>query len=250
MKLMYGPPLFHLLLYFASHTLGVRIESVPAVNSDGLIQMELEQSVSLVCQPEGVLETDEELVWLRNGAAVSLKEGNTKGRSQVCVTPVISGDNEATFTCHLRKNATISASVTLNVTYPPQLSGSQEISIEEEETLVLGCDIWANPQVSSLSWMLNGSTVDLLEGVFTVTNDGFTSQLSTNRVEKNLHEGTYQCIAHSSMYGRYDQVFYVTVTERTIKFPLMPLIAGLVVVFLTTLLAVASRWKNIRKCCK
>ncbi|XP_060910887.1 transmembrane and immunoglobulin domain-containing protein 1 [Labrus mixtus] len=250
MKLMYGPPLLHLLLYFASHTLGVRIESEPAVNSDGLIQLELEQSVSLVCQPEGVLETDEELVWLRNGAAVSLKEGNTKGGSKVCVTPVIAGDNEATFTCHLRKNATISASVTLIVTYPPQLSGSQEISIEEEETLVLVCDVWANPQVSSVSWMLNGSTVDLLEGVFTVTNDGFTSQLSTNSVEKNLHEGTYNCSAYSPMYGQHDRLFDVTVTEKTIKFPLMPLIAGLVVVFLTALLAVASRWKNIRKCCK
>lgn len=35
--------------------------------------------------------------------------------------------------------------------------------------------------------------------------------------------------------------------EKVIKFPLMPMIAGLVVVFLTALLAVFSRWSRITK---
>lgn len=35
--------------------------------------------------------------------------------------------------------------------------------------------------------------------------------------------------------------------EKTMKFPLIPIIAGLVVVFLTLLLAFASRWKKIAK---
>ncbi|XP_041657576.1 transmembrane and immunoglobulin domain-containing protein 1 [Cheilinus undulatus] len=250
MKLMFRLPLFYLSLCFTGQTLGVRIDSVPATNSEGVIQLEVDMTVSLVCHSEGVSETEQELVWLRNGAAVSLKEGNTKSSSKVCITPVIREDDGATFTCRLKKNSTIGSSITLDVTYPPELSGSQEITVEEEERLVLSCDIQANPQVTSVSWMLNGTTVDLLEGIFTVTSDGFTNQLATSSVERSLHEGTYQCIAHSSKYGQYTRIFHVTVTDKTMKFPLMPIIAGIVVVCLTAILAVASRWKKITKCCK
>ncbi|XP_070699714.1 transmembrane and immunoglobulin domain-containing protein 1 [Pempheris klunzingeri] len=251
MKLMTASPLFHLFLCCATQTLGVQIQSVPDINGEGVIHTELTKIVSLVCQSDGgsEAEAEEELVWLRNDAAVSLKEGNKNGRSTVCVTPIIHEDNGANFTCHLRKNATASASVTLNVTYPPQLTGSENVTVEEEAVLVLRCDIWANPPVSSLTWTLNGSKVDLLAGAFTVTNDGFTSQLSAERVEKSLHEGTYQCSADSPIYGGHRKLFHVTVTAKTMKL-MMPIIAGLVVVVLTALLAVASRWKKIATCCK
>ncbi|XP_074466251.1 transmembrane and immunoglobulin domain-containing protein 1 isoform X2 [Sebastes fasciatus] len=252
MKLMFRPLLLHLLLYCATQTSGVKIQSVPEVNSEGVIQTELEKTVSLVCQSDGGNETqaDEELVWKRNGAVISLTEGNKKGRSSVCVTPIIYEDNGATFTCHLSKNATVTVSVTLNVTYRPELSGSEEVAVEEEAVLVMQCDIWANPPVLSVSWTLNGSAVDLLAGGFSVTNDGFTSRLTTNSVEKSLHEGTYQCTAKSPIYGGHSKQFSVTVTEKTLKFPLMPMIAGLVVVCLTVILALASRWNKITKCCK
>lgn len=251
MKLMCRP-LFHLLLVCATRTLGVRIQSVPEVNSEGVIQTELQKTVTLVCQPDGGDEpqADEELVWLRDDAVVSLKEGNKNGRSSVCVVPVIYEDNGATFTCHLSKNATVRASVTLNVTYPPQLSEPKNMTVEEEAVLVLQCDIQANPPVSSVSWTLNGSKVDLLAGGFMVSNDGLTTQLSANSVEQSLHEGTYQCTADSPIYGGHSQLFHVTVTEKTMKFPLMPMIAGLVVVCLTGILAVVSRWEKITKCCK
>ncbi len=75
--------------------------------------------MSLICQPDGgrgTEEAEEELVWLRNGAVVSLTEENKMGRSSVCVTPVIYEDNGANFTCYLSTNATATASVTLNVT--------------------------------------------------------------------------------------------------------------------------------------
>lgn len=76
------------------------------------------------------------------------------------------------------------------------------------------CDIWANPPVLSVSWTLNGSAVDLLAGGFSVTNDGFTSRLTTNSVEKSLHEGTYQCTAKSPIYGGHSKQFSVTVTGQ------------------------------------
>ncbi|KAK5858504.1 hypothetical protein PBY51_002638 [Eleginops maclovinus] len=250
MELMFRPLLFHLLLYCATQTSGVIIQTVPPSNSEGIIETQLDKTVSLVCQPDGSHEADEELLWLRNGAAVRLTEENKMGRSSVCVTPVLYEDNGATFTCRLRKNATAMASVTLNVSYPPQLSGSEEVSVEEQSMLVLLCDIWANPSVSSVSWSLNGSAVDLLAGGFSVTNDGFTSTLTADRVEESLHEGTYQCTAVSPIYGTHSRQFIVTLTEKTLKIPLMPFVAGLVVVFFTALLAFASRWSRIRKWCK
>nr|XP_020453995.1 transmembrane and immunoglobulin domain-containing protein 1-like [Monopterus albus]XP_020453996.1 transmembrane and immunoglobulin domain-containing protein 1-like [Monopterus albus] len=252
MKLMSRAPLFHLLIYCATQTFGVKIKSVPEVNSEGVIETKLEETVSLLCLPDGASEdqTDEQLVWLRNGAMVSLREGNNKGSSNVCITPVILEDNGATFTCHLSRNTTVSASVTLNVTYGPLLSGSEQITVEDESVLVLQCDIWANPPVSFVLWTLNGSAVDLVAGGFTVTHDAFTTQLTTNKVKKGVHEGTYQCKADSPLYGNYSKFFHVTITEKTMPFPLFPMIAGLVVVCLTAILAVVARWGIIIKHCK
>lgn len=190
------------------------------------------------------------------------------------------------------------------------LSGVEEVEVEEEAMLVLQCDVQANPVVS-VSWQQEGSLLDLSKGGFTLTNDGFTTQLTVNRVNRRLHHGTYQCITVSSIYGTSSKLFQVTVngqytqpqfclchiyilnrgvflrfvwylnllinawkdksindihpkkvsislsyliswrlppsTEKTLKFPLMPLVAGLVVVACTTLLAIMSRWKKIAK---
>ncbi|XP_069001684.1 transmembrane and immunoglobulin domain-containing protein 1 [Embiotoca jacksoni] len=251
MKLIFKTTFFYLLLFCVTKTLGINIQSVPEVNSEGVVQVELKKTVSMVCRPDGGSDTeaDEELVWLRNGALVALKEGNKKGGSSVCVTPVVHEDNEATFTCYLSRNDTFRASVTLNVTFGPQLSGSEEVTVEKEAELVLRCDIWANPPVSSVSWTLNGSKVDLLAGGFSVTNDAFTSQLKTSSVEDSLHEGTYQCTAHFPMHGEHSKLFHVTATEKTLKFPLMPMIAAVVVLCFTALLAIVSRWDKITKCC-
>lgn len=109
-----------------------------------------------------------------------------------------------------------------SVTYPlrcspsdaPQISGSDYVMVEEEAELLLQCDIWANPPVSSVSWTLNGIRVDLEAGGFTVSNDGFKSRLSANKAEKRLHEGTYQCSASSSIYGVHTKLFYVTLTGQ------------------------------------
>lgn len=161
----------------------------------------------------------------------------------------------------------------------PDISGSEEITVEEEAELYLECNTWANPQVSSVLWKFNESKVDLLSGGFTVTTDGFKTNLYVHKVERSSHQGTYQCSVESPMYGAHSKIFYVTVTgltgfdvdflilfgcknyekmgidffysstssDKTLKFPMMPIIAGSVVVFLTLVLAIASRWKRIAK---
>ncbi|XP_034033334.1 transmembrane and immunoglobulin domain-containing protein 1 [Thalassophryne amazonica] len=237
------------LLYCTTHASGVTIWSEPAFDGEGIIGTELNSAVSLICQTSPGTLSEEELVWLRNNARVSLLEGNKNGRSGVCVTPVTHEDNSATFTCYMARNASVTASVTLNVTYPPMLSGTDKIAIAEGGSFVLRCDTWANPPVSSVTWLLNGTTVDLL-GDFSITTDGRTTQLIAKRVKKSVHEGSYECVALSPKYGKFSKMFEVTVNEKRLPFPLFPMIAGLVVVLCTLLFAVVSRRKKIAKCCK
>ncbi|KAM4620347.1 transmembrane and immunoglobulin domain-containing protein 1 [Polymixia lowei] len=248
MKCILKISLLHVLLCSVTQTLGIKIQSNPEVNIEGLVQTELNKTVSLTCLSEGA-EAEKQLVWLRNGALVQLMEGNIYGSSSLCVTPVTHEDNAATFTCQLKGDASVNASVTLDVKYAPMLSGMRELTVEEEAGFVLQCDVRANPPVS-VSWQRNGTLLDLSTGGFTVTNDGLMTQLTVNRVDRSVHQGTYQCETVSPIYGTSSKSFQVIVTDKTLKFPLMPMVAGIVVVLCTSLLAIVSRWKKIVKCCK
>lgn len=248
MKFMLVPVLFSWLFHCTTSQSDLTIESNPVANADGFIHAELQDTVSLTCKTD--IFGDNELAWLRNDAKVSLPEGNKQGQSRLCISPVILEDTAATFTCYRAKNISDKVSVILNVTYAPALTASEEVTVEEEATLVLQCDINALPPVSSVAWILNGTVVNLGTGRFTITNDAFTSKLSTDRVDRRLHEGSYQCVVESPMYGTQTKTFTVAVTAKTLKFPLFPMIAGIVVVCLTAILAVFSRRKKIAKCCK
>lgn len=107
--------IFTYLTHFPSllHPKAIDIQSNPGIDSENVIHVDLKGPVSLVCTLDS--QPDEELVWLRNDAVVQLKEGNKKGHSTVCVTPIYE-DNGATFTCYQKENSTVRASVTLNVT--------------------------------------------------------------------------------------------------------------------------------------
>ncbi|MEQ2261186.1 hypothetical protein XENORESO_006909, partial [Xenotaenia resolanae] len=72
------------------------------------------------------------------------------------------------------------------------ISGLEEVTVEDGESLVLQCHMRANPMVTSVTWKLNGSLVDLLTSSFIITSDGITSKLQINKVERSLHEGLYQ----------------------------------------------------------
>ncbi|XP_043995705.1 transmembrane and immunoglobulin domain-containing protein 1 [Gambusia affinis] len=249
MKLMVSIPLLFLLPSYASQTSVIRIDSTPIPSTEGVIQTETQETVSLLCILSGTPD-DKELVWLRNGAMIKLDDGNKENGSSVCIHPVIHEDEGATFTCQLKSNSSHSASVTLNVTYHADLNGTEEVTLEEEESLNLQCDMRANPLVTSVTWKLNGTIVDLSTGGFIISNDGFNTKLHVKRVDRSLHEGEYQCTVTSPVYGDRNKIFHVTVTDKTIKFPLVPMIAGLVVVGLTALLAIVSRWRMIARCCK
>lgn len=101
----------------------------------------------------------------------------------------------------------------------PNLFGSEDVTVEEDAVLLLQCNTLANPQVTSVSWTVNGSKVDLEESAMAETNDGLTSKLIANKVERRLHEGTFKCSANSPTYGMHTKTFYVKVTGQ---FPRSP----------------------------
>uniref|UniRef100_A0A3B5MHE6 Ig-like domain-containing protein n=1 Tax=Xiphophorus couchianus TaxID=32473 RepID=A0A3B5MHE6_9TELE len=238
MKLMVSIALLFLLPSYAI----VHIESTPKPSTDGVIQTETEKIVSLVCILTGTVD-NKELEWRRNGAVIKLDDGNKENRSSVCINPVIYKDEGAKFTCQLKMSI-----VFLKFCSDlAEISGSENVTLEEEESLDLQCDMRANPLVTSVTWKLNGALVDLSTGGFIVSNNGVNTKLHVKKVDRSLHEGEYQCTIASPAYEERSRTFQVTVTDKTLKFPLMPMIAGLVVVGLTALLAIVSRWRIIAR---
>ncbi|XP_036380298.1 transmembrane and immunoglobulin domain-containing protein 1 [Megalops cyprinoides] len=236
-----------LLLYFSPHLTAVRVVSSPQANS-GLISTEVEGTVSLTCHSEGV-ESTEELMWYRDKGLVELKDGNRVSQSSLCLSPVSKGDDGVTFTCRLRRDTSANASVQLDVRFPPDLFGNHTVMVEEDSDMTLTCDIHANPQVT-VSWQRDGVELDLGIGGYMLFQDSMEARLSISRVKRNNHQGKYSCVALSPQYGERTKSFQLIVNDKTMKFPLGPIIAGVVVVFCTTVLAIVARWQRITKCCK
>ena len=82
--------------------------------------------------------------------------------------------------------------------------------MEEQETLVLLCDMYANPAVI-VSWEFNGTQLEHTTGKVIVTNDGFTSKLTVNNLDMDLHQGTYICETNSAKHGKQRRTFNVDV---------------------------------------
>ncbi|KAJ8386230.1 hypothetical protein AAFF_G00175500 [Aldrovandia affinis] len=231
-----------LLLYYAPRLAAVRVDSTPQADGGSII-VQPEDTVSLTCLVEED-ELEKELQWFRDGGLVRLEEGNRLNHSSLCISPVSKNDNRVTFTCQLKEDACANNSVQLDVRFPPELSGTEAVATEEDSDVVLTCDIHANPQVT-VSWLQDGGELDMEIGGYVLSQDGMKAQLSIANVKRSLHEGTYTCMATSSEHGNRTKSFELTVGDKTMKFPLGPIIAGLVVVFCTAVLAFLSRWKRI-----
>lgn len=239
--------LFHLVLCCATQELGVTITSQTHTDNSGVIQAVRNSTVGLKCEATGSTWATEDLVWKRNELTVDLQDKPRQGQSYICVTSVDIADDGVTFTCHLGKNSSASDSVTLNVEYEPQDLKSENVTVEEEAELRLTCDIKANPTIHKVSWTKDGQSIDLEDKSLSVITDGRTSQLTTKRVERSMHEGIYECLPEYKGII-LTKMFTVTVKDKTMKFPLWPMVTGIVVVVLTLALAVASRWRKIARC--
>lgn len=293
---------------------GVHIQADPGVNSDGVIEIELDKVVSLLCRHESLGGASEELVWLRDGAAVQLKEGNKQGNSSVCVKP-IHDDNGATFTCHQRQNSSISASVTLNVT-------CESMKTRQFREWLVSTDavLWTSYAEKVSSVMFPSSPAAALRSSGRHSGGGSSARpglwhlgqpagvgcdLDSERKQRGPRRerldadqrrlpqqaehwegGERQTWGHIPVFhdlflqallpdlhcqanrsvdresflleirffsssrllpGSIPPSLSLASVDKTIKFPLMPMIAAIVIVVLTLILAVLSRWKRIMK---
>ncbi|XP_007237986.3 transmembrane and immunoglobulin domain-containing protein 1 [Astyanax mexicanus] len=208
----------------------------------------LGSTVTLSCEVQNS-DGEEELQWSRNSGLVDLQEGNRLSQSHLCVQNLTRDDHQVKFTCQLKRNASVSSSVKMSVLYPPILSGEENVTMEETRESEISCPVQANPQVT-VSWLRNGVAVDLLKEGYTLYQDSSVAKLIITKPDREQHQGTFTCIAESSVFGNMTKFIHVKVVDKTMAFPLGPLIAGCVVILCTVLLAVLSKWSQIAKCCK
>lgn len=239
-----------LLLCFVSLVRAVTIESCPLANGN-IILTKAEETITLTCVTDhGIDPSDQnELQWYRNSAQVDLNESNRLYQSSLCVQPITKEDNGVIFTCQLKGDASVNSSVELDVQFAPDLNDTEELIVEKQSDVVLSCETRANPAVTMV-WKKDGEVLDLTTGGYTTTSDGITSKLSMRNVKREVHEGTYTCEITSSVFGIRSNTFKITVEDKTLQFPQGPIIAGVVVVASTIILAIISRFDKILKWCK
>ncbi|NWX05316.1 TMIG1 protein, partial [Caloenas nicobarica] len=202
-----------------------------------------DQSVSLSCLVQSSSQ-DEELLWYREDGQVNLEDENKVNVSNICIYPVTESDNGVTFTCMLARDESVQVSVTLDVQFPPQLSGEESLQIEEDKDVTLSCNSKSNPQSQAI-WYKDNTTLTLQQDRYKVYQTSEVFQLSITKAQKS-DNGTYTCVLQSS-WGEYRKDFHLTVEDKKTPFPTEAVIAAAVVVTITILFGIVARRDKIFK---
>ncbi|XP_005439808.2 transmembrane and immunoglobulin domain-containing protein 1 [Falco cherrug] len=203
-------------------------------------------AVSLSCLVQNSSQP-EELLWYRGAGKVDLKDGNKVNISNICISPVTESDNGVIFTCKLARDQSVQVSVTMDVQFPPQLTGEESLQTEEEKDVTLTCQTKSNPQAQTM-WYKNNIILTLQQNRHQLYQTSEVSQLSIYKVQ-NSDNGTYTCVVNSTLgEGRKD--FHLIVEAKTPVFPKEAVIAAVVVVTLTVLFGIVARKDKIFKCFK
>ncbi|NWH56551.1 TMIG1 protein, partial [Geococcyx californianus] len=230
------------LCFLACTTTGLEL-SVNNHAADFSLSVQLGPPVSLSCLARNSSQ-DEELIWYRGDGKVDLKDGNKMNISNICISPVTESDNGVTFTCKLARDTSVQVSVTLDVQFPPQLSGEEYLQIEEDKDVTLSCNAKSNPQAQA-AWYKNNSILTLQQNRYQLYQTSEVFQFSIKKVQKS-DNGTYTCVLKSSLdEGRKD--FHLIVEDRKPVFPKEAIIAAVVVVMLTVLFGIVARKDKICK---
>ncbi|KAM6373134.1 transmembrane and immunoglobulin domain-containing protein 1 isoform 2-T2 [Pluvialis apricaria] len=202
--------------------------------------------ISLSCLVQNSSEA-EELLWYRGDGQVDLKDGNKVNISNICVSPVAESDNGVIFTCKLARDRSVQVSVTLDVKFPPHLTGDESLQVEEEKDITLSCNAKSNPQAQT-TWYKNNSPLILEQNRYQLYQTSEVFQLSIIKVQKR-DNGTYTCMVKSPLgEGRKD--FHLIVEDKKPVFPKEAVIAAVVVVTVTLLFGIVARKDKIFKCFK
>ncbi|XP_041919869.1 transmembrane and immunoglobulin domain-containing protein 1-like [Alosa sapidissima] len=232
-------------------TAGMRVVLSP-LDTEGSVSARVGGVVSLNCSAEGggVSEQSEELEWHRNGQLLKLDPHNHFSPSRLCVQNVTTDDHQVTFTCHLKRNPTVAASAEIKVHFPPDLSGSEDVNVQESQDASLYCSVWAYPQVA-VTWLRDDQPLYLVgQRRYTLYQDSREARLTITGAQRELHQGRYSCVTRSWEFGERSKTFHLLVEDKKMAFPLWPMVAAGVVVTLTAALAVVARWDNVSKCWK
>ncbi|NXK20973.1 TMIG1 protein, partial [Arenaria interpres] len=200
-------------------------------------------SVSLSCLVQNSSQ-DEKLLWYRGDGQVDLKDGNKVNISHICISPVTESDNGIAFTCRLARDKSVQVSVTLDVQFPPQLTGEESLHIEEEKDVTMSCNAKSNPQAQT-AWQKNNDLLTLEQGRYQLYQTSEVVQLSITKVQKS-DNGTYTCVVTSSL-GEGRKNFHLIVEDKTPVFPKEAVIAAVVVVTVTVLFGIVARKDKIFK---
>ncbi|XP_062408848.1 transmembrane and immunoglobulin domain-containing protein 1-like [Sardina pilchardus] len=228
-------------------TAGTRVVLSP-LDTEGSVSARVGGAVSLNCSAESG-GTSEELEWHRDGQLVRLDPHNHFSPSRLCVQNVTMDDHQVTYTCHLKKNPAVAASVEIKVHFPPDLSGIEYVKVQETKDVSLRCSVWAFPQVA-VTWLRDGQPLYLVAHRYTLYQDSREARLTITGVKRETHQAQYSCVTRSWEFGERSKLFHLLVEDKTMDFPLWPMVAAGVVVVLTALLALVSRWNKVSKCWK
>ncbi|NXR76665.1 TMIG1 protein, partial [Pycnonotus jocosus] len=211
--------------------------------ADFTLSTELGPAISLSCLVHNSSQ-DEELLWYRGDGQVDLKDGNKVNISNVCISPVNESDNGVTFTCRLARDKSVQVSVTLDIQFPPQLSGEETLHVEEEKDVTLTCNSKANPQ-AHCTWYKDNQNLTLQASRHELYQTSEIFRLSISKVQES-DNGTYTCVVQSSL-GTGTKDFHLIVEDKKPVFPTEAVIAAIVVVALTIFFGVVARKEKIFK---
>uniref|UniRef100_A0A8C3QIW2 Transmembrane and immunoglobulin domain containing 1 n=1 Tax=Cyanoderma ruficeps TaxID=181631 RepID=A0A8C3QIW2_9PASS len=211
--------------------------------ADFTLSAELGPPISLSCLVHNSSGA-EELLWYRGEGQVGLNDGNKVNVSNICISPVNESDNGVTFTCRLARDKSVQVSVTLNIQYPPRLSGEETLYVEEEKDVTLTCNSKSNPQAQS-TWCKDNHSLTLQESHHELYQTSEIFQLSIRKVQKS-DNGTYTCVVDSPL-GKGTRDFHLIVEDKKPVFPTEAVIAAVVVVTLTIVFGIVARRDKIFK---
>ncbi|XP_037736512.1 transmembrane and immunoglobulin domain-containing protein 1 isoform X1 [Chelonia mydas] len=241
---LYGVPVLAVLLFPCLVT-GVEL-AINNRSDNQILSTKPGREESLWCTVHNSSRA-EELRWYRDSGTVNMKDGNKINTTNICILPVSKTDNGVSFTCKLVRNESIQISVTLDVQFPPLLTGEDPPPVEEKNDVKLTCNVNSNPQ-AEMVWYKDNSTLILKKDRYQIYHTSEVFQLTIKKVEKS-DNGTYTCEA-KSVLGGMKKEFHLTVEDRKPGFPLEAIIAAIVVVLLTVIFGIVARREKIFKCFK
>ncbi|NWI95559.1 TMIG1 protein, partial [Pitta sordida] len=194
-------------------------------------------SVSLSCLVHNSSQA-EQLLWYRGDGQVELKDGNKVNTSNICIYPVNESDNGVAFTCRLARDKAVQVSVTLDVEFPPKLSGEETLQVEKEKDVTLTCNSKSNPQAQT-TWYKDNNNLTLQPGHHELYRTSEVFQLSIRRVQQS-DNGTYTCVVEY-FSGKHTRDFHLIVEEKKPVFPKEAVIAAAVVVTVTIIFGIVAQ---------